>query len=48
MVSRRGLSKDFLSDNDRHFVGANNELEELAGLDRETIQEKQRTMALGK
>ena len=40
MVSRRGLPKDVLSDHGTNFVGANNELEELAGLDRETIQEK--------
>lgn len=40
MVSRLGLPKDVLSDNGTNFVGANNELEELAGLDREKIQEK--------
>ena len=32
--------KDVLSHNGKNFVGANNELEELAGLDRERIQEK--------
>ena len=40
MVSQRGLPKDVLSDNGTNFVGANNELEELAGLDKGTIQEK--------
>ena len=40
MVCRHGLPKDVLSDNDTNFTGANNELEQLAGLDGETIQEK--------
>ena len=40
MVSRHGLPKVVLSDNGTNFVRANNELQELAGLDRETIQEK--------
>ena len=39
-LSRPGLPKDVLSHNGKNFVGANNELEELAGLDRERIQEK--------
>ena len=39
MVYQCGLPKDVLSDNGKNFVGAN-ELEELAGLDRENIQEK--------
>ena len=33
MVPQRGLPKDVLSDNDTNFVRANNELQELAGLD---------------
>ena len=40
MVSRRGLPNHVLLNNGTNFVGANNELEELGGLDRETIQEK--------
>ena len=40
MVSRRGLPTDVLSDNRTNFIGAKNELEELASLDREKIQEK--------
>ena len=40
MVSRRGLPKYVLLDNGTNVVRANNELEELAGLDREKMQEK--------
>ena len=40
MMSGRGLPKDVLSDNGTNFVRADNELKELAGLDREKIQEK--------
>jgi len=40
MVSQRGLPQDVLSDNGTNFVRANNELEELAGIHREKIQEK--------
>lgn len=39
MVSRRGLPTDILSDNGTKFIGAKNELQELAALDREKIQE---------
>ena len=40
LFSQHGLPKDVLLDNGTNFVGANNELEELAGLEREMIQEK--------
>ena len=39
MVSRHGLPTDVLSDNGKNFIGAKNQLEELAALERENIQE---------
>ena len=39
MVSRRGLPTDVLSDHGTNFIGAENELEQLAALEREKIQE---------